>query len=285
MLCQDVLPTDFHLARTSYLQYTFPMDQIPPALIDSHFHLLAIQEKGIDVIELLKKMQALSMQGLDIGIDFDDIAQRSALLSAYPFIRMSAGIGPWGVSSGHPTIGQQLDVLSASLQKYKVCAIGEIGLDNHWGYGTKKSQQELFSLQMDLAEQLGLPIIIHSREADTEMATLLKGRSFTKRGIMHCFQGSKELAMLAVEKGMFISFAGPLTYKANNEMREICKAIPVDHILLETDSPYLSPVPHRGKTNTPLHMVHIYEYAASLLGTSMEKLILQMKSNFFTFLQ
>ncbi len=101
---------------------------------------------------------------------------------------------------------------------------------------------------------------------------------------MHCFQGSKELALLAVSKGMFISFAGPLTYKANNEMREIFKAIPLEHILLETDSPYLSPTPKRGKTNTPLHMVHIYEAAASLLGLDMDSLIMQMEANFALFL-
>ncbi|HKM07820.1 MAG TPA: TatD family hydrolase [Sphaerochaeta sp.] len=261
------------------------MKQIPLGLIDSHFHLLAMQEKGVDIEALLREMQNLSMQGLDIGIDFDDLAQRSALLLAYPNIHLSVGIGPWGVSSDRPSVSEQLEVLSALLSQHKVCAIGEIGLDNHWNYGTKQSQQELFVLQMEMAEQNNLPIIIHCREADDEMMALLQGRTFSRRAIMHCFQGSKELALLAVSKGMFISFAGPLTYKANNEMRAICKAIPIEHILFETDSPYLSPIPYRGKTNTPLHMVHIYEYASILLGIRMENLILQIESNFSTFLQ
>jgi len=260
------------------------MKQIPPLLIDSHFHLLAMQGKGVDIVGLLSEMQAHSMQGIDVGIDFDDLAKRSALLSAYPFIHMSAGIGPWGVSSGQKSVTEQLDALTASLTQHKVCAIGEIGLDNHWDYGTKQNQQELFVAQMDMAEERSLPIIIHSREADDEMADLLRGRTFARRGIMHCFQGSKELAKLAVSKGMFISFAGPITYKTNNEMREIAKAIPLDHILLETDSPYLSPVPCRGKTNTPLHMVHIYEAASALLGMGTDDLILQIKSNFSAFL-
>lgn len=260
------------------------MKQIPLGLIDSHFHLLAMQKKGVDIIALLSEMQALSMRGLDIGIDFDDLAERSTLLSPYPFIHMSAGIGPWGVGSEQLPVQQQLDVLSASLDTHNACAIGEIGLDNHWNYGTKQSQQDLFVHQMDMAEQRKLPIVIHSRESDDEMAALLEGRSFSKQGIMHCFQGSKELAMLAVSKGMFVSFAGPLTYKANSEMREILQAIPLNHILLETDSPYLSPVPCRGKTNTPLHMVHIYEAAASLLGMRVETLIVQMQSNFSAFL-
>jgi TatD DNase family protein len=233
---------DFGLARVSYLQYTFPMKLIPKGLIDSHFHLLAMQKKGVDIVELLNEMQALSMQGIDIGIDYDDLGQRATLLSAYPFIHMSAGIGPWGVDSEHLPVKQQLDCLSASLSQHKVCAIGEIGLDNHWDYGTKQGQQDLFVAQMDMAEQRALPIIIHSREADDEMAALLQERTFTRQGIMHCFQGSKELALLAVSKGMFISFAGPLTYKPNNEMREIFTCLPLEHILLETDSPYLSPV-------------------------------------------
>ncbi len=273
-----------YLARVLYLQYTFPMKQIPPHLIDSHFHLLAMQEKGVDITALLDEMKALSMQGLDIGVDFNDLAKRSALLSSYPSIHMSAGIGPWGVASDQLPVKQQLDTLFASLDQHKVCAIGEIGLDNHWHYGTKQSQRELFVSQMDMAEQKALPIIIHSRESDDEMTVLLQGRTFSKRGIMHCFQGSRELALLAVSKGMFISFAGPITYKANNVMRDICTSIPYDHILLETDSPYLSPVPCRGKTNTPLHMVHIYEFASSLLGVSMEDLVLQMQSNFSAFL-
>ena len=274
----------FYLARDSYLQYTFVMKQIPLGLIDSHFHLLAMQKKGVDIIALLSEMQELSMRGLDIGIDFDDLAERSTLLSPYPFIHMSAGIGPWGVASDQLPVKQQLEVLSSSLDMHKVCAIGEIGLDNHWNYGTKESQQNLFVQQMDMAEMHQLPIIIHSRESDKEMTSLLQSRTFSRRGIMHCFQGSKELALEAVSKGMFISFAGPLTYKANTEMQDIFKAIPLDHILLETDSPYLSPVPCRGKTNTPLHMVHIYEAAASLRKMSMEDIIVQIESNFSAFI-
>jgi len=260
------------------------MKHIPPHLIDSHFHLLAMQKKGVDIVALLCEMHAHAMQGIDIGVEADDLAKRSALLSAYPSIHMSAGIGPWGVASDQKPVSDQLENLSASLVQHKVCAIGEIGLDNHWGFGTKKSQQDLFVAQMDIAEESGLPIIIHSREADDEMATVLRSRTFTRRGIMHCFQGSKELALLAVSKGMFISFAGPLTYKANNAMREIFRSTPLEHILLETDSPYLSPVPCRGKTNTPLYMQHIYEFASSLLEMSTEDLIVQIEANFSAFL-
>lgn len=260
------------------------MEHTPHNLIDSHFHLLAMQAKGIDLTHILTTMEQLDMQGIDIGISATDLAQRAILLKDYPFIHLSSGIGPWGVERGQPPLQQQLENLHASLSQHKVCAIGEIGLDNHWGYGTQKSQADLFALQMDLAEQLGLPIIIHSREADKQMIDMLQGRSFSQRGIMHCYQGSHALAKLAIDKGMFISFAGPLTYKSNNEMREIFKAVPAGHLLLETDSPYLSPVPHRGKLNTPLNMVHIYQYAATIRKTSMEELIDQIKANFSLFL-
>ncbi|MDY0290196.1 MAG: TatD family hydrolase, partial [Sphaerochaeta sp.] len=197
------------------------MNHIPPGLIDSHFHLLAMQEKGVAITELLNEMHEHSMQGIDIGIRSDDLPLRSSLLAPYPTIHLSAGIGPWGVADGQRPVQEQLGALGSLLSQHKVCAIGEIGLDNHWGYGTKESQRELFVAQMDMAEQRKLPVIIHSREADGEMACSLAGRTFARRGIMHCFQGSKDLALLAVSKGMFISFAGPLTYKGNQEMREI----------------------------------------------------------------
>lgn len=260
------------------------MNPIPPGLIDSHFHLLAMQKKQVDITFILKQMQELSMQGIDIGIEYDDVEMRASLLAPYPFIHLSAGIGPWGVDDGHRPVLEQLDTLASLIKEHKVCAIGEIGLDNHWDYGTKEGQQELFVAQMDMAEQQNLPIIIHTRDADQQMASLLKARTFGRRGIMHCFQGSMELAKLAVSKGMFISFAGPLTYKGNAAMREIFKAIPLEHILLETDSPYLSPHPLRGKTNTPLHMVHIYEEGATLLGLDIDTLIEQIRENFSHFL-
>ncbi|MDT4763332.1 TatD family hydrolase [Sphaerochaeta sp. PS] len=259
------------------------MDELPSGLIDSHFHLLAMQKKGIDIFSLMEEMQRLNMQGVDIGVEFDDLDERSELVSPFPFIHLSAGIGPWGVAEGLLPVAQQLGQMAASLSRHKVCAIGEIGLDNYWNYGTKESQQDLFASQMDLAEELGLPIIVHTREADTQMMDMLVGRTFSRQGIMHCFQGSPALAKLAISKGMFISFAGPLTYKGNDAMRELCKSIPLDHMLLETDGPYLSPVPQRGKTNTPLHMVYIYEYASSLLNVQREQLIVQMATNFSTF--
>ncbi len=225
------------------------------------------------------------MEGIDIGTDADDLTPRSELVKKFPFVKLSAGIGPWGLREG--TIGweKQVEILSDQLDTHKVVAIGEIGLDNHWDYGTKESQEALLEAQIELANNRNLPVIFHDREADDQFIRLLRKHSFAKRSIFHCFQGSEELAKLAIHKDFFISFAGPLTYKANKNMQEIFANIPIEHILLETDSPYLSPNPMRGKSNTPLNMQYIYRYAAELRNMELDDLILQVRTNFQTFLQ
>ena len=260
------------------------MQELPDGLIDSHFHLLSMQKKGIESITLLEKMKTYAMTGIDVGVDCNDLEERALLTQPYPLIHVSAGIGPWGVGDEKPPIQEQLDTLTSLLACHTVCAIGEIGLDNYWKYGTKELQEELFTHQMDIAQERKLPIIIHNREADEQTFRIIASHSFPRRGILHCFQGSQELADLAVEKDFFISFAGNLTYKNNQRIRDILTSIPLDHLLLETDSPYLSPVPLRGKPNTPLHMIHIYELAASLKAISLETLVSQMQTNLQTFL-
>ena len=134
------------------------------------------------------------------------------------------------------------------------------------------------------AEERRLPIIIHNREADEQFITILGQRSFSQRGIFHCYQGGEALAHLAIEKGFFLSFAGPLTYKANRAMHRLFASLPLSSILLETDSPYLSPAPLRGKTNTPLSMIHIYREAARLRGMETGELAEAVEANYHTFL-
>ena len=243
-----------------------------------------MQKKEIESIKLLEEMKLLSMTGIDVGVDCDDLKERALLTQSYPFIHLSAGIGPWGVGDDNPPIQEQLDTLTSLLDCHTVCAIGEIGLDNYWKYGTKELQEQLFTCQIDIAQERKLPIIIHNREADEQTFQILEQYSFKKRGILHCFQGTQELADLAVKKGFFISFAGNLTYKNNQKIRDILTSVPLDHLLLETDSPYLTPVPMRGKPNTPLNMIHIYEMASSLKAISVESLVLQMQTNFQSFL-
>ncbi len=254
-------------------------------MIDSHFHLLSIERKGIEVDSLLNTMQEHSMEGIDIGLDANDLTARAKRFGGYPFVHLSGGIGPWGVKEGEAPIDSQLETLQEQLIKTNAVAIGEIGLDNHWDYGSKVNQEGLLTAQMEIAEQRNLPVIFHNREADEQFITLLRSRGFSRQGVFHCFQGGEELAKLAIHKGFYLSFAGPLTYKANKGMQELFTKMPAERILLETDSPYLSPNPMRGRVNTPLNMEHIYRFAAELRGIELTDLIQQVKTNFHSFLR
>ncbi len=258
------------------------MQTITPHLIDSHFHLRSMQRKGVQVEALLEAMQEACMQGIEIGLDCDDLAERTILLAPYPFIQLSAGIGPWGARDA---LDEQLSALNAQLAVNMVAAIGEIGLDNHHKYGTIENQEYLLVKQIELANSISKPVIFHNREADEQFISLLRRTSFAKRGIFHCYQGGPTLAELAIEQGFYLSFAGPLTYKANTSMQQLFASLPLENLLLETDSPYLSPNPIRGSVNTPLAMQHIYAYAAELRNMPLQALVEQLKANFRTFLE
>ncbi|MEA4861049.1 MAG: TatD family hydrolase [Sphaerochaeta sp.] len=253
-------------------------------MIDSHFHLLSMEKKGLDITRILQDMDALGMEGLEIGLDADDLGLRSGRFKAYPFIHLSAGIGPWGVKDGMPTIQEQLSELDSQLTRHKVAAIGEIGLDNHHAYGTVHAQEELMRAQMELARHYGKPVIFHNREADAQFLSLLGEQPFPQMGIFHCFQASEELALLAIDRGFFLSFAGNLTYNANKTLQSLFATLPLEHLLLETDSPYLSPNPLRGKPNNPLYIEHLYSYAAHLRGMEVTALIEAVRANFHRFL-
>ena len=158
--------------------------------------------------------------------------------------------------------------------------IGEIGLDNYWNYGTKERQKELFVAQIKYATRCKKPIIIHSRDADTEMIQTLNEVDLPHGGIMHCYSSGWELLETAIEKGLYISFAGPITFKNAKELHKMVSYVPLHLLLLETDSPYLAPHPHRGKINTPLNMRYIYDQAALLREMEVEDLIKVIQQNF-----
>ncbi len=253
-------------------------------LIDTHFHLLAIERKGVDVAQLLAEMGEAGIEGIDIGLDSDDLSLRIERFGKVAGVHFAAGIGPWALAEGQPPIQTHYARLDSVLSTHRPIAIGEIGLDNHWGYATQPEQERLLEEQIDRAEQMGLGVIIHNREADDQFIRLLKRRRFSKRGIFHCYQGDKELAHLAVDSGFFLSFAGPLTYKANKTMQSLFAALPLSSLLLETDSPYLAPVPLRGTVNTPLSMPHIYRYAAALRSMEEERFSAAIEANYRVFL-
>lgn len=248
-------------------------------LIDTHFHLLEMEKRGIDPSLLLQDLQNQGLAGgMDIGIEYTDITRRAPLLIPYPTIRIAAGIGPWAARTDEP-IDELVYRFTKTIVGYRVDCIGEIGLDFHWNYGTPAKQEELFERQIILANELLLPVAIHSRDADRQTAALL---TQIERGVLHCFSSSWPLAEIALEQGLYISFAGSITFEKNHALREVVKRVPLERLLLETDSPYLSPIPYRGKTNTPHRMVEIYQQAALIKGIGLDELVRQVKTNFFS---
>lgn len=252
-------------------------------LMDTHFHTQAMKRKGVDVERLLQDIfDAGFAGGIDVGVDADDLPSRTPLLDRFPQLKLSAGIGPWGVEDGKPPIDRQLQELEQHVGRHAVHCIGEIGLDDYWHYGTRQSQEELFIRQIEMADTLDLPIIVHNREADERTKEIVCRHSPKHGGILHCFSGTRELADIAIERGFYISFAGPVTYKRNDELREILKNIPMDRLLLETDSPYLSPEPLRGTVNTPQRMPYVYDKAAEILQIPVANLAARIRTNFAT---
>ncbi len=244
---------------------------------DTHFHLHSMKEKGVDIDNLELNY------GMDIGCEADDITYRLPLIEKHPGIVYSMAAGPWCAANEKSAEEQVATLKKNILANHPVC-IGEIGLDAFHKYGSEEKQEDLFRLQLELASELSLPIAIHTRDADQKTIEILKQYEFKRRGIMHCFSGYAALAEVALSKGFFLSFAGNVTYKANQHLQQIAKDIPLNSLLLETDSPYLAPIPLRGKLNTPLNIEYTYDFVAELRGIGVLELKEAVKENFQTFL-
>lgn len=165
-------------------------------------------------------------------------------------------------------------------EKYfdKVDAIGEIGLDYHWYKDTKEKQKEMFIRQIEIANKLNKPIIVHSREATQDTFDILK--THLCKGVIHCFSGSSEMAKEYVKLGYYISIAGPITWKNAKELLEVIKVVPIDRLLIETDSPYLTPAPNRGKRNEPSNVVYVGKLICEKLGIDEESFKIQINKNY-----
>lgn len=251
-----------------------------PGLIDSHFHLSAMADKGLEVQPILQKMiDSGFVGGIDVGIEGFDITERLEVLSAWPTIRLAAGFGPWS-AQGELPLEKLLDSAREQWRTVPLDAIGEAGLDFYWNYGTVERQKELFIRQIEISQELKLPLIIHSRDADQAMIDILKGFNFPYGGILHCFSSSASLAEAGLDSNLAISFAGSLTYKKNDALQTIAREIPIESLLVETDSPYMAPQPVRGTLNTPLQIIHTYRFLAKLRQMELPLLIEHVRANF-----
>lgn len=192
------------------------------------------------------------------------------LAKKYPFVYAAAGLHPGDIRFYNESDDVMLlDEIYNLCSSEFVVALGEIGLDYHYDNTDKKRQKEIFSEQLDMAVQLSLPVIIHDREAHGDVFDILKSKK-NYNGIIHSFSGSAEMARQLSKLGFYISFSGTLTYKSAHNVREAAAAVPHDKILIETDAPYLPPVPHRGKINHSSYMIHTLETLSGVLGLNLE---------------
>ena len=245
---------------------------------DTHFHLLSMKEKDIDITNLNIKY------GMDIGTDIHDIEKRKELISLFPNIKYSIGAGPWSLS-----YNENIDYLTTEIKKDILSNtpsfIGEIGLDYFHKYSTRKNQIDLFIKQLILANELNLPVVIHNRDANLDTIEALEKIKVKKGGIIHCFSADEDFLSRALDLGFYISFAGNITYKKNTNLQEIIKKVPLDRLLLETDSPYLTPVPERSKLNTPEKIAYTYDFVSKILNINLDTLIETVLKNFKTLLE
>lgn len=202
----------------------------------------------------------------------------AALANRYPKIYAAAGI--------HPQLAAEADeaeyraIRDMAEKEAKVVAIGEIGLDYHYLYSPVDVQKECFARQIEMAKSLDLPIIIHDRDAHGDTLSILQEhRSPKLRGILHCYSGSYEMAEELLKLNFYISFAGPVVFPKSTKLKEVAQKLPLDRILVETDSPYLTPPPFRGRRNDPTKVLYVAEEIARLKGLPLGKVIEQTRAN------
>ncbi|MFD0962143.1 TatD family hydrolase [Paenibacillus chungangensis] len=246
-------------------------------LFDTHTHLDSKKFEG-DRDGVIQRAQEAGV-GLcvNIGFDRETIPTTIALAEAYDFIYAAVGWHP--VDSIHMK-PEDLEWIEELCSHEKVVAIGEIGLDYHWDTSPKEVQHRVFREQIALARKVDKPIVIHNRDAHEDVVRILREENADEvGGVMHCFSGSWETAKKCLDMGFYISFGGPVTFKNARVPKEVLEKVPLDRLLIETDCPYLSPHPFRGKRNEPSYVTYVAQSAAELKGISLEELAIITMEN------
>ena len=251
-------------------------------LIDSHCHLDYLEDKGQDLDQVLEQARGLDVMGMvTISTTLPSFAKVRSIAERYDTIWCTVGIHPNHIGQQAETTVDELIELS---QHPKVVGIGESGLDYHYDYSPVDKQQRQFRVHIQAAQQTGLPLVVHTRSADDDTVAILrdeyeKGGAFT--GVIHCYSAGHDLAMAAVDMGLYISCSGILTFKNSQSIRDTVAVVPNDKLLVETDSPYLAPMPYRGKENTPAYTRYTAEVLADVKGVTYAEIAMQTTDNFF----
>jgi TatD DNase family protein len=249
-------------------------------LVDSHCHL-DFDAFDADRTEVLARARAAGVGTmLTICTHLSKFEQVRAVAESDPEIWCSVGVHP------HEAAGEGVDGPAALVQRAahpKVVGIGECGLDYYYEHSPRDPQRVNFRAHIEAARETGLPLIVHARDADDEAAAMLRAgaRGGGLTGVMHCFSSGRALAEAALEIGFYISLSGIVTFKTADALRAIARDVPLDRLLVETDAPYLAPIPLRGKRNEPAFVAHTAKFVANLKGVEEEALAAATTDNFY----
>jgi len=247
-------------------------------LIDTHAHLTS-KELADDVPGVLQRARAAGVEHLiTVATDVADSVQGAELASRHDGVSCTVGIHP---HHADPVAEQDYHAIERLLSEGRSVAFGEIGLDYHYDFSERRTQHLVFARQIEIAKAIDLPLIIHCREAYADVITILQSHKLVGRPIVfHCFTGTKKELDLIDERGWRASFTGIVTFERSNVLQDIAREYPPEKLMLETDSPYLSPVPVRHvRPNTPAHVAHLADFLARLRGVDAETLAAETTRN------
>lgn len=259
--------------------------------IDSHCHLdvqhmnapfVPVEGDGTNDAVIQRAFDANIKYMLNIGTKLSDVDCLQNISDTYSNIFRTVGIHPLEAMEHieNYTDADMNRIITTHSNMSKTVGIGEIGLDYHYDPEHAKTQQKLFHMQMEIAAQCGLPVSIHSRDAYNDTVDVLSDHP-SVIGVMHCFAGTKEFAKQILNMGYYVSISGIVTYKKSTELQDVVRYIPLDRLLIETDSPFLAPVPHRGKMNEPAFVKFVAQKISEILDVEIETIANQTSDNFF----
>lgn len=250
-----------------------PLRRAANMFVDSHCHIDGPEYDADreEVIARAREAGVTTMLNVGTGDPQSGVFERAATLAEqHEELYCAIGVHPHDAKLFDASAEKRL--IDLAKQNSRVIAWGEIGLDYHYDHSPREVQRDVFGRQLAIAGELNLPVVIHSREADEDTVAILRQElsGFSRAGVMHCFGGSLEMAEQAIELGFFISFAGNLTFKKADDLRAIAQKLPLERLLIETDCPYLTPMPFRGKRNEPARVVETAKFLAELKNVTLE---------------
>lgn len=247
-------------------------------LVDSHCHLDFPKLSG-NIEQVLALMHDNGVGcAVCIGVTLEDLPRVLALAEAWPAILASVGVHPETTEVREPTVAELVELA----RHPRIIAIGETGLDYYWHKDAPEWQRERFRTHIRAARAAAKPLVVHTREAAADtLRVMLEEGAGEAGGVMHCFTETWQVAEAALEQGFYLSMSGIVTFRNALTVREVAQRVPLDRLLVETDSPYLAPVPYRGKTNQPAYVKHVAEEIARLRGLSYQEVVDATTANFF----